>query len=61
MNDPNKGEPEPYHDPVKDDTVPPSGLGVYDRPKRSGLTLPVIIALLILVLITAFIIWQLWM
>jgi hypothetical protein len=59
MNDPNKGEPEPYQDPLQDNAAPPSGLGVYDRPQRTGLTLPAIIALLILVLITAFIIWQL--
>ena len=47
--------------PLTDTTSPPSGLGVYDRPNRPRLTLPIMLALLILALIVAILIWQLWL
>ncbi|MBP8002955.1 MAG: hypothetical protein KA314_17165 [Chloroflexi bacterium] len=61
MNESNEGEQKPPQVPAPTDTTPPSGLGVYDRPKHNRLTIPVLIAILILALITAIIIWQLWL
>lgn len=61
MDEPNKVEQESRETSLHTDTTPPSSLGVYDRPERTRLTLPVIMALILLALITIVIIWQLWL